>query len=44
VDMIDYMRIEEGDFECNRPTGTNGKPVQLFQCGRDLVSGTEIFY
>jgi len=38
VDMIH----EEEDFESN--TGTDGKPVQLFQCRRDVVYGTEIFY
>jgi len=33
---------EEGDFECD--SGMGGKPVQLFQCRCDMVSGTEIFY
>jgi len=36
------MIHENGDFECN--TGMGWKPVQLFQCRRDVVSGTEIFY
>jgi len=35
------MINEEGDFECN--TGTDGKPLQLFQCRGDVVSETEIF-
>ena len=33
---------EEGDFECD--SSMDGKPVQLFQCRCDMVSGTEIFY
>jgi len=33
---------EERDFECN--TGMDGKPMSLFQCRCDVVSGTEIFY
>jgi len=33
---------EEGKFECNM--GMAGKPVQLFQCRRDVVSGTEVFH
>ena len=38
------MIPEEGDCECI--TGMDGKPVQLFQCRRDVhvVSGTGIFY
>jgi len=36
------MMYEEGDFE--RDTGAGKKPVQLFECRRDVVSGTEIFY
>ena len=36
------MIHEEGDFESN--TGADGKSVQLFQCRRDVVSGTEISY
>jgi len=37
-----YMIHEEGDFESDTVAG--GKPVQLFQCRRNIVSGTEIFY
>ena len=33
---------EEGDFECDM--GMDRKPVQLFHCRCDVVSGTEIFY
>ena len=36
MDMIH----EEGDFECNMVM--DGKPEQLFQCRRDVVSGTEV--
>ena len=35
------MRHEEGNVECN--TGMHGwKPVQLFQCRRDVVCGTDL--
>ena len=32
---------EEGDFE--KDTGMDGKPVQLFQCSCDVVSGKRSF-
>jgi len=34
--------IHEEDLECN--PGMNGKPVQLFQCKHDVVSGIDSFY
>jgi len=42
---MDTIHEEEGGFECN--TGADVKlvqTVQLVQCRRDVVSGTESFY
>jgi len=41
MEVPEWM-IYEGDFECS--TGMDGKPVHLFQCRCDVVSGTKIFY
>ena len=37
-----YVIHDEGDFECD--TGMDGKPLQLFQCRCEVVSGTELLY
>jgi len=30
--------------DVERDTGSDGKPVQLFECWHDVVSETEVFY